>query len=133
MPDENSDSGRSFGGRWSDIKLDALRGYLKAYTTALKNQPFRIGYIDAFAGAGDVPSDGYSNEASQHDLPLETPEAAEAYRHGSPLIALETIPPFDSLVFIDRNPESMRLLQNQIEQKGLSHRNLHFQLVLRPD
>ncbi len=126
---KSSGSGRSFGGPWSDIKLDALERYLKAYTTALKNQPFKIGYIDAFAGAGEIPSNEGSDEDDQHDLPLEdTDYAAEAYRHGSPLIALETTPPFDSFVFIDNDSESMAELQNQIEQRGLSDRKLHFQL-----
>ncbi|MDE0205517.1 MAG: three-Cys-motif partner protein TcmP [Candidatus Tectomicrobia bacterium] len=40
-----------FGGPWTQEKLDILRRYLDAYTTALKNQPFTLTYIDAFAGA----------------------------------------------------------------------------------
>ena len=35
-------------------KLDILESYLDAYTTALKNQPFKLMYIDAFAGTGDI-------------------------------------------------------------------------------
>src|SRR5215831_16586388 len=42
-----------FGGPWTVEKLDALRAYLNAYAQALKNQPFRRYYIDAFAGTGD--------------------------------------------------------------------------------
>lgn len=42
-----------FGGPWTVEKLDALRGYLIGYAQALKNQPFRRWYIDAFAGTGD--------------------------------------------------------------------------------
>ena len=42
-----------FGGPWTVEKLDALRAYLIAYAQALKNQPFRRYYIDAFAGTGD--------------------------------------------------------------------------------
>ncbi len=47
-------SGKRFGGSWTKEKLDILQRYLNAYTTALKNQPFRLWYIDAFAGTGDV-------------------------------------------------------------------------------
>jgi hypothetical protein len=52
-------SKKSFGGSWSDDKLDTLRAYLSAYTTALKKTPFKLAYIDAFAGAGtrDLPAD----------------------------------------------------------------------------
>ena len=41
-----------FGGDWTEEKLDMLRKYLRAYTTALKRQPFGLMYIDAFAGSG---------------------------------------------------------------------------------
>ncbi len=43
-----------FGGSWTRTKLNVLQQYLQAYTTALKNQPFRLWYVDAFAGTGTV-------------------------------------------------------------------------------
>ena len=42
----------SFGGSWTLDKLEILRRYLDAYTTALKNQSFRLICVDAFAGEG---------------------------------------------------------------------------------
>ena len=42
----------SFGGPWTQEKLEILRQYLDTYTTVLKNQPFNLTYIDAFAGSG---------------------------------------------------------------------------------
>ena len=41
-----------FGGEWSKKKLMILDDYLGFYTKALKNQPFQLHYIDAFAGSG---------------------------------------------------------------------------------
>ena len=41
-----------FGGDWTERKLDALRRYLQAYSTALSKTRFRKVYIDAFAGTG---------------------------------------------------------------------------------
>jgi three-Cys-motif partner protein len=41
-----------FGGSWTEKKLEILKKYLDAYNTALKNQPFKRVYIDAFAGTG---------------------------------------------------------------------------------
>jgi len=41
-----------FGGDWTGQKLAMLQEYLGRYTTALKNQPFQLVYIDAFAGTG---------------------------------------------------------------------------------
>lgn len=45
-------AGTSFGGPWTLQKLNILDRYLDAYTTALKNQPFNLIYVDAFAGEG---------------------------------------------------------------------------------
>lgn len=41
-------------GYWSEIKLDIVKKYAKAYSTIMSNQSFNKGhlYIDAFAGAG---------------------------------------------------------------------------------
>jgi three-Cys-motif partner protein len=44
--------GKGWGGEWTKDKLERLRNYLRAYTTALKNQPFELIYIDVFAGTG---------------------------------------------------------------------------------
>ena len=81
-----------FGGQWTEQKLDILRDYLDAYTTALKNQRFTLAYVDAFAGAGSyaVAKDEY---AEFHE-----------FRRGSPIIALEIEEKsFDKLVFIEKD------------------------------
>ena len=74
-----------FGGAWTEIKLKVLRDYLHFYTQALKNQPFKLLYIDAFAGTGDrtVSGDQPSLFVSQRRL------------RGSARIALELERPFD--------------------------------------
>ena len=52
-------SSSSFGGPWTQEKLEILRRYLNAYTDVLKKQPFKLTYVDAFAGAGLLePSNG---------------------------------------------------------------------------
>jgi hypothetical protein len=43
----------SYGGPWTELKLDVLKKYLNFYTDALKNQRFEKWYIDAFAGTGE--------------------------------------------------------------------------------
>jgi three-Cys-motif partner protein len=43
---------QSFGGDWTSDKLGRVSKYLDAYKQALKNQPFYLIYIDAFAGTG---------------------------------------------------------------------------------
>ena len=96
---------QSFGGLWTRQKLEILRRYLDAYTTALKNRPFRLIYVDAFAGSGSWQrGSGYAhNDYGDFDEMLK----------GSPLIALDTDDkPFDRMVFIERNPENVASLES---------------------
>jgi three-Cys-motif partner protein len=43
-----------FGGPHTEQKLAALEKYLQSYAQALKKQPFRIAFFDAFAGTGKI-------------------------------------------------------------------------------
>ncbi len=92
-----------FGGDWTAEKLGRVRKYLSAYATALKNQPFRLTYIDAFAGTGYC---GRGPEVALDAQPI--PELADsetqAFLKGSARIALEVDPPFHEFIFIDRDP-----------------------------
>ncbi len=106
-------SSKSFGGSWSDEKLDALRAYLSAYTTALKKSPFKLAYIDAFAGAGTREVISEKDEAWFDEGILA--EDVQ-YRHGSPLIALENEPEFEKFFFIERDPESMERLKKAVQE-----------------
>lgn len=82
-----------FGGPWTRTKLACVAEYLKAYTTALKNQPFRLLYIDGFAGTGSWnPSKSKKREEAR--LPGMEDKEAREFARGSARIALETDPPF---------------------------------------
>jgi len=54
MTEHERPQSSSFGGPWTKEKLDILERSLDAYTTSLKEQPFKLMYIDAFAGAGKI-------------------------------------------------------------------------------
>ena len=88
----------AFGGPWTQQKLDILKGYLDAYTTALKNQSFQLTYVDAFAGDGSWrPGLGYDVD--------DYGDFAEMVQ-GSAAIALQIDDkPFDRFVFIERDPQ----------------------------
>ena len=80
-----------FGGPWTKEKLDILEAYLDAYTTALKNQPFKLIYIDAFAGAGQI---------ERHDDDGDT----IGFLRGSTERAIRIQDkPFDELIFIEKD------------------------------
>ncbi|MBI5154026.1 three-Cys-motif partner protein TcmP [Candidatus Poribacteria bacterium] len=91
----------TFGGSWTDEKLACLRRYLDAYNQALKNQPFRRIYIDAFAGTGYRTT---TAENPEEFLSLEAfaEEESKAFIEGSASLALQVERPFDSYIFIER-------------------------------
>lgn len=109
-----------FGGQWTETKLAALREYLRSYTQALKNQPFGLHYIDAFAGAGDYQ--GKSGEI----------------RPGSARIALG-INGFQHYTFIERKRSfvgHLERLRNDFQDKCIEiHRgdaNTHLKRICEP-
>ncbi len=101
---------RSFGGKWTQEKLEKVGYYLQSYATALKNQNFRLIYVDAFAGTGYVSlKDKDENQLSL--LEFEETEVKE-FVSGSAKNALEVNPPFDEYVFIERNEKRFVELEN---------------------
>ena len=80
-----------FGGPWTEQKLEILEHYLNAYTTALKNKPFKLLYIDAFAGTGQIEVQDQDHEAV-------------GFRAGSSVRALAVgDKPFDELIFVEKD------------------------------
>lgn len=105
-----ADRNHGFGGPWTEEKLDRVTRYLQAYTTALKNQPFQLMYIDAFAGTGYRASK-QRGQTVRGFFPL--PQMTELAK-GSARRALEVDPPFDRYIFIEANPGRFQEL-NKLE------------------
>jgi three-Cys-motif partner protein len=100
-----------FGGDWTNRKLEVLAGYLRSYTTALKEKPtpenpFRKAFIDAFAGTGyrDVRRDDKSDAPQSLLFPDLAAKEPQDLLDGSASLALQTDPPFDRYIFIERSP-----------------------------
>ena len=105
-------------GPWAKQKLDALEGYLAAYHEVMKNQPFKLIYIDAFAGAG--LSKVRASEQDEAGLGLfldsEQEAAQEEFIEGSPRRALRTGPGFDQYYFFDADERRAKMLQRLKEE-----------------
>lgn len=71
-------------GEWSELKLDIIRKYARAYTTILTNYKLLPIYIDGFAGAGE-------------HISRTTGEKIK----GSPLEAFDARPPFSEFYLVD--------------------------------
>ena len=95
----------SFGGPWTNIKLDLLARYLEFFNTALQQQPsrdapFKRIYIDAFAGTGEC--DIQTGMGNRTTIP------------GSAKIALDVIPSFDQIHLIDFNTKHVAQLRTLV-------------------
>lgn len=113
-----------FGGRWTELKLDAVEYYLRFYTQALKDKPtpsnrFILWYIDAFAGTGDRVVD-QAVGGLLDGIPVGTETVRKA---GSAARALAIDPPFENFVFIERDPAhcaALERLKAQNPQREIS-------------
>ncbi len=93
-----------FGGQWTEDKLNRIKAYLseymKIFKTNVRAKRLNPIYVDAFAGTG------YRNaEKDLKNLPLFDDADAIGLKKGSAQIALETVPPFDEYIFIEKSPE----------------------------
>jgi three-Cys-motif partner protein len=107
--------GHEFGGAWTELKLDAVTGYLSYYTNVLKaaprpDNPFKLWYVDAFAGSGTrtsrITRGGILEGTYVEDEELELAGSAKR--------ALAVQPPFQRLVFIEGHRGRFRDLSRLI-------------------
>lgn len=88
-------------GPWSEIKLEIIKEYAKAYSIILSKQSnLKHIYIDAFAGAG-----------------IHLSKNKNDFIFGSPHNALNVEPPFKHYYFIDLDNNKTSLLKRIIDQK----------------
>jgi three-Cys-motif partner protein len=100
---------RPFGNQGTRTKLKTIFDYANFYTTALKDQPFRLHYLDAFAGTGAIP---LKEEAPLLTGIMDTSEVLE----GSARRILSINHPFDRYVFSDikrTNADELELLRKE--------------------
>lgn len=89
-------------GYWSEVKLEILKKYAKAYSTILAaNQPLYHIYIDAFAGAG-----------------IHVAKTTEELVPGTPLNALSIQPPFREYHLIDISPVKVKNLESLVGRRS---------------
>jgi len=116
----------TFGGDWTESKLERLRKYLHAYTTIMKKQNLKCAYVDAFAGTGGRATGATEDvEILEKTWPLfsNLDEDTEGFLDGSARIALNTKPEFDKYIFVEKDSERYKELTSlQKEFPALSER-----------
>lgn len=90
-----------FGDFWTEEKLAILKKYLSAYTIALKNQPFNLIYIDAFAGTGyrELRKDEHGTSSLFDEI---NDEDSQKFLDGSTKISLQIKRPFHEYIFVEK-------------------------------
>lgn len=89
---------------WTEEKLKIVFKFVDTYTTALKEQKWKLFYIDAFAGTGSREWD------DEEGVTQSSP--------GSVLNALETSIPFHRYYFIEMDQLKVSELESKISTKG---------------
>jgi three-Cys-motif partner protein len=91
-------------GLWSEVKLAIIREYMPAYSMLVARHNFYHLYIDGFAGYGL-----HESRTSGDIVP------------GSPLNALNTLPPFREYHFIDLDPARVEQLRTYAPDRSDVH------------
>ncbi|MDQ3815146.1 MAG: three-Cys-motif partner protein TcmP [Armatimonadota bacterium] len=102
-----------FGGSWTEEKLDRIRQYLPAYTKVFKGpyaRRYKTVYLDAFAGTGHRSQSRPKVAGETLFAELAEPDTKE-FLKGSAHIALETEPPFDLYLFIEKDTKRSQDLE----------------------
>ena len=95
-------------GPWSEVKLDIIKEYAKAYSTILSSQThprFHHVYIDGFAGSGE----NISRSSGKRVL-------------GSALKALQIDPPFREYHFVENDSKKISILKELVKESTNSDR-----------
>lgn len=100
----------SFGGSWTQDKLERLRGYLEAYMQIFKKQPWaQTVYVDAFAGTGTISvKPALATNASLFE---QDEDKINSFLDGSVRVALSVEPSFGKYLFIERSIKKTKELE----------------------
>lgn len=115
----------SWGGPWTDKKLDAFAKYVRSYLKIMKNFPYwKTIYFDGFAGSGTREKKEHSNFMEQLQI---TDEEENVYQGAAERVLNIEHYSFDYYYFIDKNKESIDQLglklKEQFPNKCIENRN----------
>jgi three-Cys-motif partner protein len=116
----------SFGGSWTEQKLQCLGAYMQAYNIALRKQSFQRVYIDLFAGSGKREDKNFKEDDIVQLAFDDLGEDEKGLFDGSARLALNTQPAFHHFFFgekLKRNVLQLTQLQEEFPSKNIEIRN----------
>jgi len=112
----------SWGGKWTEDKLDAFEKYVKAYLTIMNSNRDKYGwkllYFDGFAGSGSRTIHADNNKAG-NSLFAEYnifAEDIDAYKGAAERVLNIDQRGFDSYYFIDKDEDSSNRLKQKLSR-----------------
>lgn len=104
---------KSWGGPWTEKKLNAFSKYVWSYLTIMKKFPYwKTIYFDGFAGSGSR-----SNNDSDILAQLQITQEEERVYQGAAerIVSLDSDHAFDYYYFVDTNEDSLQKLENHLK------------------
>lgn len=97
-----------FGGNWTEIKIEILVEYAKAYLDIMnvyaKRYGWKLLYFDGFAGSGEIVKIKNTNENEKHDIKITIGAARR-------IIEIEDPRPFDEYYFVEKSEDNFKELE----------------------
>lgn len=116
----------SWGGSWTEQKLEAFSSYVEAYLTIMhatrkkcNGWPEKIIYFDGFAGSGSRNSESSTKSMQQTLLDLNISNEDNNIYKGSAERVLQLCKKFDEYIFVDDDKDSLEQLKNTLNKKQL--------------
>lgn len=116
---------KSWGGKWTEEKLDAFEKYVKAYLTIMNKHRDAYGwkllYFDGFAGSGTRNQEDEEQEVKiaydlfEEEITIEDLNVYEGAAERVVKIEASKIRSFDHFYFVDKNEESCKALEQKLE------------------
>ncbi len=119
-------SQKSWGGKWTEEKLDAFEKYVKAYLTIMNKYRDAYGwnllYFDGFAGSGTRSQDEEKAEVIEADelfgqqVPVEDFNVYQGAAERVVKIESSEVRSFDHYYFVDKKEENCKELEDKLAQ-----------------
>ena len=117
---------KSWGGKWTEEKLDAFEKYVKAYLTIMNVHRDACGwkllYFDGFAGSGTRSQDEEKEEIVQaadlfgQEVTVEDFNVYKGAAERVVRIESDGVGSFDHYYFVDKSEENCKALEKKLEQ-----------------
>ena len=131
-------SKKSWGGPWTEEKLDAFEKYVKAYLTIMNSYRdvygWKLLYFDGFAGSGSRTQEEDTEEVQDaldlfgQEVTVEDFNVYQGAAERVVKIESEGMRSFDYYYFVDKSEENCKLLDEKLSPYEISGRRHHLPL-----